>query len=136
MAHVDAAPVRAAQGLPGGAQDDRDMGDRERSGAIVEGGLVTKKWISDPITQPPANHRQLARGGGVVTHVTSPADHRPSPQAPYRRHYTLLHTRTCHLGLLPPSPRAPRHRRPTPRAVHLRPPPVRPAAPLLAPRAH
>jgi hypothetical protein len=50
MAHVDAAPVRAAQGLPGGAQDDRDMGDRERSGAIVEGGLVTKKWIRDPIT--------------------------------------------------------------------------------------
>ena len=49
MAHVDAAPVRAAQVLPGGAQDDRDMGDRERSGAIVEGGLVTKKWISDPI---------------------------------------------------------------------------------------
>jgi len=49
MAHVDAAPVRAAQGLHGGAQDDRDMGDRERSGAIVEGGLVTKKWIRDPI---------------------------------------------------------------------------------------
>ena len=49
MAHVDAAPVRAAQGIHGGAQDDRDMGDRERSGAIVEGGLVTKKWISDPI---------------------------------------------------------------------------------------
>ena len=39
MAYMDAAPVRAAQGLPGGAQDDRDMGDRERSGAIVDGGV-------------------------------------------------------------------------------------------------
>ena len=61
MAHVDAAPVRAAQGLPGGAQDDRDMGDRERSGAIVEGGLVTKKWISDPISHTLPLHSQGLR---------------------------------------------------------------------------
>jgi len=42
MTHVDPAPARAAQGLPGGAQDDRDMGDRERSGAIVGGGVGYK----------------------------------------------------------------------------------------------
>ena len=53
MAHMDPAAARAAQGLPGGAQDDRDMGDRERSGAIVEGGLVTKKWVRDPIERAP-----------------------------------------------------------------------------------
>ena len=48
MAPVDAAPVRAAQGLPGGAQDDRDMGDRERSGAIVGGGGGSKIMNKGP----------------------------------------------------------------------------------------
>ena len=45
MAHVDPAPVRAAPGLPGGALDDRDMDDRERSGAIVERGLGAVSFL-------------------------------------------------------------------------------------------
>ena len=61
MAHVDAAPVRAAQGLPGGAQDDRDMGDRERSDAIVGGGGVSKKMNKGPHILLLRTHLRLPR---------------------------------------------------------------------------
>ena len=64
MTHVDPAPARAAQGLPGGAQDDRDMGDRERSGAIVGGGLVTKTWISDLRAVQTRGYKLVYQKGG------------------------------------------------------------------------
>ena len=46
---MDPAPVRAAPGLPGGALDDPIMDDRERSDAIVDGGVDRFLQVRDPI---------------------------------------------------------------------------------------
>ena len=62
---MDHAPVRAAPGLPGGALDDRDMDDRERSGAIVRGGAYQFLRIRGPIVCPPfAKSRLCVRPDG------------------------------------------------------------------------
>ena len=49
IVHDDPAPVGATGGLAGGALGDPDMDDRERSGAIVRGGVCRFLRISDPI---------------------------------------------------------------------------------------